>query len=155
MDVLTPKQKEFYNSVWFTTQKPITEKLDKGELLGVIQKDYDGFVQIMDYFFRKKKEYPPKEFLKMAVETDEASRIFAEYCLEMKKDIPDEVIEKVAENPRSAYTIAALMILEERKVPEILIKSINSDPLSKKHFEQFAKNQKYPIHIPTLYYAKI
>jgi hypothetical protein len=144
--------KEYFDNLF---DGVINEKLDKSELLGVIQKDYDGYIQIMDFFFRKKNEYPPEEFLKMATETDEASRIFAEYCLEMKKDIPDEVIKKVAETPRSAYTIAALMILEERKVPEILIKSINSDPLSKKHFEQFAKNQKYPIHIPTLYYAKI
>lgn len=156
MDALSSKQKEFYNSVWFTTNKPtINEKLDKGELLGVIQKDYDGYIQIMDFYFRKKNEYPPEEFLKMATDTDEASRIFAEYCLEHKKDIPEEVIKKIAENPRSAYTIAALMILEERKVPEILIKSIYTDPLSKKHFTQFAKNQEYRFNFPTAYYAKI
>jgi hypothetical protein len=65
------------------------------------------------------------------------------------------VIKKVAENPRGAYTIAALMVLEKRKVPEILIKSINRDPLSKKHFAEFVKNQDYPIYEPTLYYAKI
>ena len=109
----------------------------------------------MNHYFWKKEEYPPEEFLKMATETDEASRIFAEYCLEHKKDIPDDVIKKVAENPRSAYTIAALMILEERKVPEILIKSIHSDPLSLKQFREFAKNEESRFHIPTSYYAKI
>ena len=136
-------------------QKTITEKLDKDELLGVIQKNYDAYIDIMNHYFWKKKEYPPEEFLKMATETDEASRIFAEYCLEHKKDIPDDVIKKVAENPRSAYTIAALMILEERKVPEILIKSIHSDPLSLKQFREFAKNEESRFHIPTSYYAKI
>lgn len=146
------RYKDYFDNLF---DRVINEKLDKNELLGVIQKDYEGFIQIMDFYFRTKKEYPPEEFLKMAVETDEASRIFAEYCLEMKKDIPDEVIKKVAENPRSAYTIAALMILEERKVPEILIKSIYSDPLSKEHFTRFAKNQDYSAYIPTLYYAKL
>lgn len=133
----------------------LMEKLDKEELLGVIQKDYDAYIDIMNHYFWKKEEYPPEEFLKMATETDEASRIFAEYCLEHKKDIPDDVIKKVAENPRSAYTIAALMILEERKVPEILIKSIHSDPLSLKQFREFAKNEESRFHIPTSYYAKI
>ena len=137
------------------SQKTITEKLDKSELLGAIQKDYDAYIDIMNHYFWKKKEYPPEEFLKMATETDEASRIFAEYCLEHKKDIPEDVIKKVAENPRSAYTIAALMILEERKVPEILIKSIHSDPLSLKQFREFAKNEESRFHIPTSYYAKI
>ena len=137
------------------SQKTITEKLDKEELLGVIQKDYDAYIDIMNHYFWKKKEYPPEEFLKMATETDEASRIFAEYCLEHKKDIPEDVIKKVAENPRSAYTIAALMILEERKVPEILIKSIHSDPLSLKQFREFVKNEESRFHIPTSYYAKI
>jgi hypothetical protein len=138
-NVLSKKNREFYeDDIWGfgAAANTVNEALDKDKLLDVISKDEEAYIQTLRHYFLDKNELPPENLIDIASKDVAAAVIFAEYCLEYKKEIRPDIIEKIAEYPRGAYTIAALMRMEERDVPEILIDSIKSDPLSLKHYQE-------------------
>jgi hypothetical protein len=115
----------------------INEALDKEKLLIVVGKNEEAYDQLLRHYFYEKKELPPKKIIDMASKNLLAARIYAEYCLETEKEIRPDVIDKIAEDPRSSYTIASLLNIENRDVPKVLIDSIRKDPLSLKHYKDF------------------
>jgi hypothetical protein len=148
-NVLSKKNREFYeDDIWNfgATTNTINEALDKEKLLDVISKDEEAYNQILRHYFHDRNELPPENLIDMASKDVAAAIIFAEYCLEYKKEIRPDIIEKIAEYPRGAYTIASLMKIEDRDVPEILTNSIKKDPLSLKHYEEFLAKQHVPLN---------
>jgi hypothetical protein len=156
--LLSKKDREFYDGFkggeFFAIHTmPINEALNKDKLIDAISKDEEAYDKILRHYFYDKNELPPEKIIDMTSKDVAASVMFAEYCLEKKKEIRPDIIEKIAEHPRSAYTIAALMGIEDRNVPEILINSIKKDPLSLKHYEEFLSKRNVPID--TKVYLKI
>jgi hypothetical protein len=129
--------------------------LDKNRLLSAVEDGFpdEGFNHILRYYFYKNNELPPDEVIDLAAKGIIRSTIFAEYCLEKKKEIRPDIIEKIAEDPRNAYAIAALMTIEKRDVPDILIDSIKKDPTSLKHYKKFLSGPHIPLG--TKVYLKI
>lgn len=151
-NVLSKRNREFYNN-WINEKTTINEALDKDKLLDSISKDEEAYDKILRYYFYDKNTLPPEQFIDMISEDLYASTMFAEYCLEKNKEIRPDIIQRIAKSPRSSYTIAALMKMENRDVPDILTYSIRRDPLSSKHYEEFLSKRSVPTN--TKVYAKI